>query len=256
MGDLSSVRRDLELLELALIKLPALAAGPQTDSAASQEALLLSRTVFERSIVLAVQAGDLGAFQRAWAQLEPFYTDAALAERLPPSSERASLSALNLLRLLTISAPAEFHCKLELLPDEILAAPEVQKVVELEAWLMEGSYNRALAAKDSLVDIPHSSYFLSKLADTVREEVAACSRHAYGSLSTAEALEVLRLDSQAQLEEMADTHGWVIKDGRVDFAAEEDEDAAAAAHDRSASLPASDLIANCLLYAKELERIV
>lgn len=88
------------------------------------------------------------------------------------------------------------------------------------------------------------------------EEVAACSRHAYGSLSTAEALEVLRLDSQAQLEEMADTHGWVIKDGRVDFAAEEDEDAAAAAHDRSASLPASDLIANCLLYAKELERIV
>lgn len=51
---------------------------------------------------------------------------------------------------------------------QILAAPEVQKVVELEAWLMEGSYNRALAAKDSLVDIPHSSYFLSKLADTVR----------------------------------------------------------------------------------------
>lgn len=105
--------------QLALIKLPALAAGPQTDSAASQEALLLSRTVFERSIVLAVQAGDLGAFQRAWAQLEPFYTDAALVERLPPSSERASLSALNLLRLLTISAPAEFHCKLELLPDEV-----------------------------------------------------------------------------------------------------------------------------------------
>lgn len=96
-----------------------MAAGPQTDSAASQEALLLSRTVFERSIVLAVQAGDLGAFQRAWAQLEPFYTDAALVERLPPSSERASLSALNLLRLLTISAPAEFHCKLELLPDEV-----------------------------------------------------------------------------------------------------------------------------------------
>lgn len=51
---------------------------------------------------------------------------------------------------------------------QILAAPEVQKVVELEAWLMEGSYNRALAAKDSLVDIRHSSYFLSKLADTVR----------------------------------------------------------------------------------------
>lgn len=176
------------------------AGGPE-DSPTARLELLLARSVFEQAILLSITAGDLEAFQRAWSQLAPFYTDASLRDKLPPSGLRSHLTALNLLRLLTISAPVEFHCELELLPDEvgrfaktppfgcescehsgvrlllerpyavvlqIVSAAEVQQVIELEAWLMEGSYNRALAAKDTLAAIPHASFFISKLADTVR----------------------------------------------------------------------------------------
>lgn len=88
-----------------------------------------------------------------------------------------------------------------------------------------------------------------------REEVAACSNHAYGSLSTREALEVLRLDTEAQLEEIAAEQGWRIEAGRVTFTNEAEEETAGTG-ERTAGIPSSDLIANCLLYAKELERIV
>lgn len=79
--------------------------------------------------------------------------------------------------------------------------------------------------------------------------MAACCERSYASLNSAEALKLFRLESEAQLEELAQGHGWRLTSGRVEFAGP----------DEGGGLPApvsQDIISNCMLYAKELERIV
>lgn len=40
--------------------------------------------------------------------------------------------------------------------------------MEVEAWLMEGAYNRVLEAQDALSTSPYTAIFLQRLTDTVR----------------------------------------------------------------------------------------
>ncbi|KFM22364.1 26S proteasome non-ATPase regulatory subunit 8-like protein A [Auxenochlorella protothecoides] len=239
MSDLASAQRNLQQLELDLISLPALAANSQPSPTTTDE-LLLARGVYEQAVLLGTLRSDLVVFQRSWSQLAPYYIPGDLSRSLTPSPRQAFLTALNLLRLLSQAAVAEFHAELELLSDEIM---------EVEAWLMEGAYNRVLEAQDALSTSPYTAIFLQRLTDTVREEVAACCERSYASLNSAEALKLFRLESEAQLEELAQGHGWRLTSGRVEFAGP----------DEGGGLPApvsQDIISNCMLYAKELERIV
>lgn len=54
------------------------------------------------------------------------------------------------------------------MPPQIKASPEVTKIMEVEAWLMEGAYNRVLEAQDALSTSPYTAIFLQRLTDTVR----------------------------------------------------------------------------------------
>ncbi|KAL6777794.1 RPN12 [Auxenochlorella protothecoides x Auxenochlorella symbiontica] len=247
-GSVDQANKLLSKLKLDLISLPALAANSQPSPTTTDE-LLLARGVYEQAVLLGTLRSDLVVFQRSWSQLAPYYIPGDLSRSLTPSPRQAFLTALNLLRLLSQAAVAEFHAELELLSDEIKASPEVTKIMEVEAWLMEGAYNRVLEAQDALSTSPYTAIFLQRLTDTVREEVAACCERSYASLNSAEALKLFRLESEAQLEELAQGHGWRLTSGRVEFAGP----------DEGGGLPApvsQDIISNCMLYAKELERIV
>ncbi len=52
------------------------------------------------------------------------------------------------------------------------ASGDVQHAELLERWLMEGAYNKVLAARDSMPD-PAYGYFMQRLLTTVR---CACAR--------------------------------------------------------------------------------
>jgi 26S proteasome regulatory subunit N12 len=209
----------------------------------------------ELAVLASVRQGDDAALDRNYAQLHPYYTD--IRGALPPSQQEPLLQGLRLLALLVQNRIAEFHTALECIPDEVLSTPEVSQICDLEARLMEGGYNKALAARSS----PASPYYiplLERLASTVRDEVASCSEAAYESLSGAAAARMLRFDSEAELAAYCQARGWTMRDGRVDLKAVRERGKAANGGEKfeSGKALAAEIVEHCLTYTKELERIV
>ena len=209
-------------------------------------------------MLASVRQGDDAAFDRNFAQLRPYYEDTGAAAT-PPSPQAALLSGLHLLVLLVQNRIAEFHTAVELLPDTILATPEVAQVAQLEAWLMEGGYNKVLSARSSMAS-PYYVPLLDRLASTVRDEVASCSEAAYASLSVAEAVKMLKFSAESELAEYGAGRGWKIESGRVVFLKVGGGEVGNGVNGHVAAVVgesgAFGMVERCVAYAKELERIV
>ena len=89
---------------------------------------------------------------------------------LPPSKREYPIRGLNLVRLLTQNRIADFHTTLESLPlsaDQIAESPYINHPVNLERWLMEGSYSKVWNARE---EAPTEEYkiFVDSLVGTIR----------------------------------------------------------------------------------------
>jgi 26S proteasome regulatory subunit N12 len=154
----------------------------------------------------------------------------------------------------------------------------VKHPVTLEQYLMEGSYNKVIAAQHS-PPADSYQYFMSILIVTVRDEIADCCERAYQTLSLADAQSMLMCDSEAELMVRFELSGqssplafrrvWLILGDSVaqEFVGERDEWTVAGgnvtfsqgsldAKDSVPEVPSNKLIMRTLEYAKELERIV
>ncbi|GIL61105.1 hypothetical protein Vafri_15489 [Volvox africanus] len=247
-GDLSTADTLLGQLKLKLIQLPALPPSFGQTPTAQQE-LLLGREVLESAVLLSLKKQDEGAIERSFAQLRTYYNDTCTL--LPPSSSEVSIQGLNLLRLLVQNRIAEFHTELELIPPEAQQDPAIMQPVQLEQWLMEGAYNKVLAASKQSASEVHNM-LMAQLATTVRDEAASCSEKAYERLLVADAQKLLLFDNDAAVRAYAKEHGWTITmDDYIIFQSAATDGTAA-----SKAIPSLELINNALVYAKELERIV
>ena len=237
----------LSQLKVALLAFDALPPStPPTPSAAQLEELRLAREVFEAGAFLSIRATDIPSFERHVAQLKVYYTDCA--GLLPQSPKQLPILGLNLLRLLAQNRIAEFHTELELVPAELQSDAHIRYSAQLEEHIMEGSYNKVLAAKQGGLFAREGMYFMDLLVETVRDEIADCSEKAYASIASAELRALLMLGSDAELGEYADARVWAVgADGVVAFGG---GDA------KPLLLPSKELIQETLSYAKELERIV
>jgi len=89
---------------------------------------------------------------------------------LPHSEREFPIRGLNLIRLLIQNRIADFHTTLESLPlpaDELIANPFIRHPVNLERWLMEGSYSKVWNARE---EAPAEEYkfFVDSLMGTIR----------------------------------------------------------------------------------------
>jgi 26S proteasome regulatory subunit N12 len=89
---------------------------------------------------------------------------------LPHSEREYPIRGLNLIRLLIQNRIADFHTTLESLPlpaDELIANPFIRHPVNLERWLMEGSYSKVWNARE---EAPAEEYkfFVDSLMGTIR----------------------------------------------------------------------------------------
>ncbi|PNW70163.1 hypothetical protein CHLRE_17g708300v5 [Chlamydomonas reinhardtii] len=245
--DLSTADSLLGQLKVKLIQLPAL---PPTfeKSATAQQELLLGREVLEQAVLLSCKKQDEAAMERSFTQLRTYYNDTRTL--VPASANEVAMQGLNLLRLLVQNRIAEFHTELELIPPVAQKDPAIQQPVQLEQWLMEGAYNKVLAAAKNSASEVHGM-LLAQLATTVRDEAASCSEKAYERLKLADAQKLLLFDSEAAVKAYAQEHNWAVVDGYVVFKTEATEGTTA-----SKAIPSLELINNALVYAKELERIV
>jgi 26S proteasome regulatory subunit N12 len=91
-----------------------------------------------------------------------------LSESLPPSKREYNIRGLNLIRLLTQNRIADFHTTLESLDADVIAEnPFIRHPVNLERWLMEGSYSKVWNAR---LEAPAEEYkfFVESLMGTIR----------------------------------------------------------------------------------------
>lgn len=83
------------------------------------------------------------------------------------SAREPLILGLNLLRLLAQNRIAEFHTELELIPVEFHNNMYIKHPIDLELYLMEGSYNKLRNARQQ---VPADQYivFMDILMETVR----------------------------------------------------------------------------------------
>merc|ERR1711976_141987 len=155
------------------------------------------------------------------------------------------MGGLNLLRLLAETKLADFHTELELIPVDMLDNSFIKHPIQLEQFLMEGSYSKITG---STQDVPSQYYscFMPRLIDTVRDEIVACTERAYRDLKISEATKLLMFSDESQLRNYAEGRMCNIEKDRVIF--EQDEET-------ERNIPTQNVITRTLLYAKELERI-
>ncbi|KAH9045179.1 proteasome 26S subunit [Lactarius pseudohatsudake] len=211
--------------------------------------LVIAREILEIGAFWSIRTRDVPSFDRYFSQLQTFYND--LSTILPPSEREFPIRGLNLIRLLIQNRIADFHTTLESLPlpaDELVANPFIRHPVNLERWLMEGSYSKVWNARE---EAPAEEYkfFVDSLMGTIRNEIASCEEAAYESLPIKDAATLLFFKSLSEVLEFAKERGWQVNltEGVITFSQKGEE---------KLEIPKEKLIANNLIYARELEQIV
>jgi hypothetical protein len=108
---------------------------------------------------------NLKAYWQYNSQLQPFYNN--LSTIIPQSPNRPITLGLHLLALLAEGKLTEFHTLLETLDKELLDDVFVRLPVDMDRWLMEGSYLKIYRAKDR-VPREEFQYLLEQLWSTMR----------------------------------------------------------------------------------------
>jgi 26S proteasome regulatory subunit N12 len=219
-----------------------------SDSNEGTHGLHIARDTLEIAAQCAIEKGDIPAFERALAQLKPFYFD--LENRIPESPYRYLLLGLNLLCLLSQNRLADFHTELELLPPkDIQSNPYIKHPVSLEQYLMEGSYNKVFLAKGN-VPSPLFTFFMDILLNTIRDEIAYCMEKSYRQVSLKEAARILYLTKQDELAEIAKKHGWKLESDQCFHFADNQSKS------ENEHVPADEIATQMIQYAREMEIII
>lgn len=204
--------------------------------------------MLESATILSVVSEDMASFERSVIQLKIYY--GSLAAELAPSELHYPILGTRLLQLLVENRMAEFHNELELIPEQAREDPNIAFGIKLEQYLMEGSYNKVLEAREHVPN-PFFKFFLSHLLQTVRENIADCAEIAYQCLELSDAQKMLIFDSQAELGAYIQERKteWIVRDNHIWFKAPEKSLGAS-------DIPSLKLVGETLSYATELDRIV
>ena len=241
----SAFSTTLSRLKVELTQLPSLPPRmEQTSQAAAERAL--ARDIYESAVLYLSSKGDDAGFDRNFALLMPYYLEKEL-RAADPSDKEALLWGLRLLNFLVQNRIADFHATVELLPAGVTSTREVSQVMELEGWMMQGSYAKVGEAQNAAVS-PYYVPLLQRIVTTARNEIASCSQAAYESLKSADAASILGV-SEKGLAQICEEQGWEVAGGRVILQKKGGEDVGHAINNEQ-------VIDNCLQYAKELERIL
>ncbi len=98
--------------------------------------------MLELSVQHAIAISDWRSFELQVTQALPLYTQGAHA--LTPAARESwrLLTGLQLMHLLVEARLSDFHCKVEALREEDTASPSIAFPLSLEAFLLEGGYNK------------------------------------------------------------------------------------------------------------------
>ena len=166
---------------------------------------------------------------------------------------------LALIHLLTEARLADFHAEVELLRAGDRASAPIAFPLRLETFLMEGAYNKVLAARDAQPSA-HFAPFMLRLADTVREQIADCAAASYATLSLDAAQRMMKFDSAPELAAYLRDHRpeWVVQGSTIHFASSVATlvSPRAVPSGKRGDVDPHALLQNALQVAVDIERIV
>ncbi|KAL1931593.1 hypothetical protein VTP01DRAFT_9736 [Rhizomucor pusillus] len=243
----ANVQKCNQLLSQSKIAFTVLGLFNPTPDKANVDTLVTAREILEMGAYYSVRAKDIESFERYIAQLNTYYHD--LASVIPPSPQMYPLTGLNLLRLLSQNRLSDFHTALEAIdPDQLQTNQYIKQAVDLEQFLMEGSYNKVWSTRNT-VQGEEFMFFYDILIETIRDEIANCSEKAYDSLPLQDAGTLLFLKNTKELLDFCQKRGWKVHPGEqiIHFGTEDNT---------QVEIPQEQIITQTLVYARELERIV
>lgn len=223
--------------------------NPSAESTTRSEELMLAREVLEMGALVSARRKDLDSFDLYFTQLQLYYTDVSSTE-LPDSPQYTMLLGLNLVRLLVLSHIAQFHSELEKIPSDAQGGNQyIRFAVQLERYLMEGSYNKLLTSRKKA---PSNEYIpvVEMLETTVRQEVANCIPHSYTALSVPAAQKILMLSSVEEVMQIGRENEWKLSPDGNSFIFTREEDVA------KREIPFKDLIKQHISFAADLQNVV
>eukprot|EP01121_Diplochlamys_sp_Union-15-3_P021991 TRINITY_DN9226_c0_g1_i1.p1 TRINITY_DN9226_c0_g1~~TRINITY_DN9226_c0_g1_i1.p1 ORF type:complete len:262 (-),score=45.12 TRINITY_DN9226_c0_g1_i1:130-915(-) len=219
---------------------------PPAETKELDKELFLSREILEYGAELSIKQHDEKAFMRYVKQLKPYYFD---YKNLPESERKYPILGLYLLCLLAANRIGEFHTELEVICD--FDNCYIKFAIELEQDVMEGRYNRIWDARDN---IPVKSYefFIDKLIETLRQEMADCMEASYHALRLSDAQKLLMFHAHQteQFKQFVNERNWKLGDTIVFQREVEKKDR------KQRENQAVLLINQTLAFAHDLERII
>ena len=245
LKDVGHLLQQMKVIVLGLTYLPVDSVEVERDS----RPLVIARDMLEIGAFWSIESGEMAQFEYYMSQLKTYYFDYVAVMDKFESVFMPTLLGLNLMYLLSENRLYEFHAELERLPPNYFESNVyIEYPVKLEQNLMEGSYQKIFMLKESVPD-PYYTFFVKKLLNAIKDEIASCAEVAYRHLSLEEVREVLQLASLEEAQVYASNRGWVMNEtGFVFDQASEQID--------GVSSQSSSLLSQSLNYAKELEKIV
>jgi 26S proteasome regulatory subunit N12 len=219
-----------------------------TPSPTRAQEILLVREIFEHGLLLSARKKDVEEMERYFNLLRTYYDDVEPSV-VPESSVMHLIVGLNLMRLLVCHKIAEFHTELERIPADHQRNQYLRFAMQMERFLMEGSYNKLLHARGQA---PSNEYVsvVELLEGTVRAEVSRCMPAAYSSISVQEASATLMIKSENDVRLIGERNGWKTSADGVRFEFSRDVDAS------KRELPFMQVLEQQIAFAADLQRVV
>ncbi|KAK0553075.1 regulatory particle non-ATPase [Tilletia horrida] len=253
-AELTPAGVQLAKLKIELTKAGLLIPSTAQRSSYNQDDLLLARHVLETGAFYSIRVKDVKGFDRYMDLLKTFYSD--FSSVLPGSENHHALLGLSLLRLLASNQISSFHTALETLPPDVVQnSPYVQHPVNLERWLMEGSYSKVWSARQETPRVEYQ-FFVDQLMGTIRHEIASCEEKAYESLPLADAATLLFFENMNEVLSFANERGWNVEPSTQTVKFTNKLDASRVGIGARDSAAKKETIKLNLHFAKELESIV
>lgn len=234
-----------QLWQLA-IRLPSMPPSVTTNTTE----LRAIRDFFEVALSAYIRCEDVSGMHQCFEILLSLYQDHG--GLLTDSDSQWKIRGLYLTFLLTYNKIEEFHCELESVPWDLYTSNQfISFAVRLEQFFMEGNYQEVLLAKPPSNEF---SFFVGRISDTIRFEIAASFEKAYQRLSIRSAVKLLQLNTEDELRTFLNEFSRRI--GRDIWKIEGNELIIKSQEKKAQEIPKWQLIDQAVGYAIELERIV
>lgn len=235
----------LSKLKLLLIKCNAQPPFIQQQQV-NQDLLNIGVSIYEQAIIYTLKTYNFNDFNRYINIIKTYYYDYSIN-----TNDKTLIMSLYLLYLLTDNQIEQFYIELELIQkyyikyNELINNKLIYYTIELEQYLMDGSYNKILNTQPPN---PLFNILIDKLKYTVTQRIADGIEIAYNSINVNELKKLLLINDDKLFNNIVNDRQWNIQGSNVVF----NSDSIASKY----SIPSYDTIKYTLTYANELEKIV